>query len=192
MRPFWVYNIVQTDTVQNTIACRWQELRAGPLHTDSLLQFIQTNLNLIKEARIRNFQRWPVLGVYVWPNYYVGADYDDDVNYLINWLETRLNWMDENMLGNCNAVNSRQIAYDTESVRVFPNPFSESITFSFSANPNNARIEIYNSSGMLLQVEKLQNTPVHQMILADFRPGFYFYRIISNESVFSSGKIVKK
>jgi hypothetical protein len=192
MRPFWVYNIVQTDTVQNTIACRWNELRAGPLHTDSLLQFIDVNLKLIKEARIRNFQRWPVLGVYVWPNYYVGADYDDDVNYLIDWLDTRLNWMDDNMLGNCNAVNSKPIAYHSESVRVFPNPFTESITFSFSANPNDARIEIYSSSGILLKLEKVQNSPVHHMVLNDLKPGIYIYRIISNKSVFSFGKIVKK
>ena len=192
MRPFWVYNIVQTDTIQNTIACRWQELRAGPLQTDRLMQFIDDNVQFIEEARLRNFQRWPVLGIYVWPNYYVGANCLDEVNYLKDWLETRMNWMDENMLGNCFTVNTKQTKLFTNSVTVFPNPFSDYVTFSFGSNPVDSRIEIYNSSGIQLQSVEIEHESGYHLYLGDLSPGIYFYRITSSKGLTSSGKMIKQ
>jgi hypothetical protein len=192
MRPFWIYNIVQTDTIQNAIACRWQELRDGPLHTDSLMQFINKNLEIINEARIRNFQRWRVTGIYVWPNYFVGTSYDEDVNYLKNWLQARLSWMDENMLGSCYPVHAKNVQFNANRVSVFPNPFSENITFSFNSQPKEVRIEIYSLSGMLLRIVNFENQPIYRMYLGDLVPGIYIYRIISSVNISESGKIIKR
>ncbi len=192
IRPFWIYNLVQADTIQNCIACRWQELRAGPLQTDSLIQFIDDNLEFIKEARIRNFQRWPVLGIYVWPNYYVGADYEDEVNYLKDWLQTRLEWMDENMLGHCILLSAKETKLNQISVTTFPNPFSENVTFSFSSVQANSRIEIYSASGALLRSVEIKNASGFHMFLGDLDPGIYIYKIISSGSFSASGKLVKR
>ena len=41
-----------------------------------------------------NFEKWPVLGQYVWPNNYVGNSYSDEINYLKNWINSRLSWID--------------------------------------------------------------------------------------------------
>ena len=41
-----------------------------------------------------NFEKWPVLGQYVWPNNFVGNSYEEEKNYLIEWIEDRLNWLD--------------------------------------------------------------------------------------------------
>ncbi|MGH9272062.1 MAG: CotH kinase family protein [Ilumatobacteraceae bacterium] len=40
-----------------------------------------------------NFERWPILGVYVWPNAFVGATHQEEVDYLKTWLATRADWM---------------------------------------------------------------------------------------------------
>lgn len=45
----------------------------------------------------RNFERWDILGEYVWPN--AGGceerdTYAKEVEYLAWWLERRLDWMD--------------------------------------------------------------------------------------------------
>ena len=50
-------------------------------------------LNNLENAE-RNFQRWPVLGEWVWPNQFVGSTYEEEVNYLKDWLNQRLIWMD--------------------------------------------------------------------------------------------------
>ena len=192
MRPFWVYNVVLADTVRNTISCRWQELRTGPLNIDSLMHFIDSNLKIIEEARMRNFQRWPVTGVYVWPNYYVGASYDDDVNYLKDWLQKRLVWMDENMLGTCNAVSAKQVQLISNRIEVFPNPFSEYVTFSFSNASAFSRIEIFNSTGNLIRHIETKKESLHEINLGDLPQGIYIYRITSSDNLLYSGKLVKQ
>lgn len=192
MRPFWVYNIVETDSVKNTIACRWKELRAGPLQTEQLMNFIDDNLNRIEEARIRNFVRWPITGIYVWPNYYGGATYDDDVNYLKEWLQNRLNWMDENMLGNCTTVSSKYDQTSQTNIQVFPNPFTEYVTFRFSNAPAELQIEIYTSTGILVHNYSFLSEPEIQIFPSNLDPGVYIYRIISSRNVLQSGKLVKK
>jgi hypothetical protein len=50
-------------------------------------------LNNLENAE-RNFQRWPILGEWVWPNQFVGSTYEEEVNYLKDWLNQRLTWMD--------------------------------------------------------------------------------------------------
>jgi hypothetical protein len=41
-----------------------------------------------------NFKVWQILGVYVWPNNYVGKTYQEELNYLKEWIKSRLTWMD--------------------------------------------------------------------------------------------------
>lgn len=42
----------------------------------------------------RNFDRWRILGVQVWPNSYVGATHEEEVEHVKRWLDTRVSWMD--------------------------------------------------------------------------------------------------
>ena len=39
--------------------------------------------------------------MYVWPNNYVGATYEDEIRYLKFWIRTRLAWVDRTMVGQC-------------------------------------------------------------------------------------------
>ena len=45
----------------------------------------------------RNFERWPVLGTYVWPNNFIGSDYSDEIKFIRNWISERLSWLDSNI-----------------------------------------------------------------------------------------------
>ena len=42
----------------------------------------------------RNFQKWQILGVAVPFNGFVGKTYDDEINYMKDWIDKRLVWMD--------------------------------------------------------------------------------------------------
>ncbi|MBK9151828.1 MAG: hypothetical protein IPM26_12900 [Saprospiraceae bacterium] len=48
---------------------------------------------LLAGAQERNFQRWPVLNEYVWPNAYIGGTYTNEILWLKNWLKDRLRWL---------------------------------------------------------------------------------------------------
>ena len=52
----------------------------------------------LQEAQQRNFKRWRILGRAVWPNWYVGSTYAEEVNWMKQWIEQRLAWIDEQFL----------------------------------------------------------------------------------------------
>jgi hypothetical protein len=57
----------------------------------------------------RNFQRWTILGEYVWPNPYemwVRASYRNQIVYVHDYLEDRLEWLNNAVkTSNYNAGN---------------------------------------------------------------------------------------
>jgi hypothetical protein len=93
------------------IAARWKELRAGVFSTSELMADIDANVNVLTNGNgnypvgqnppqapdnpvVRNFQKWRILGTYVWPNAYVGNGWLDEVNHLKDFITTRVAWMD--------------------------------------------------------------------------------------------------
>jgi hypothetical protein len=45
-------------------------------------------------AERRNSKAYPVWGVYVWPNYHISADFEEEIAYIKQWLVRRVRWMD--------------------------------------------------------------------------------------------------
>ncbi len=75
-------------------ADRWYALRRGAFRTPLLLADIDTYTALLGESQARNYVRWPVLGIYVWPNWYIGTTYQEEIDWMKQWLTDRLVWMD--------------------------------------------------------------------------------------------------
>ncbi len=76
---------------------RYDELRNGPLHLDSLLNYIDEQAAILTEAQERNFNKWDILGKEIWrstPGYQDRDTYQKEVDYLKDYLTDRLNWMD--------------------------------------------------------------------------------------------------
>jgi len=99
--PFWFSRLLDDTIYQNKLKCRWEYLRAKTLHKDSLSNFIDSISFYLDSAQQRNFQKWNILGTYVWPNYYIGNTYQGEIDILKDWIEDRLVWLDNNMPGNC-------------------------------------------------------------------------------------------
>ena len=99
--PFWFERLLDDTTYQNKLKCRWEYLRARSLYQDSIFYFIDSLAFYLDNAQQRNFQRWDVLGNYIWPNYYVGNTYQDELTFFKDWIGDRLLWIDNNLLGNC-------------------------------------------------------------------------------------------
>ena len=96
--PSWFSRVVQSSPFQDRLRERWADLRAGPLHTDTLGAWIDATTARLDEAQTRNFERWPILDEDVWPNAFVGGSYPAEVGYLRTWLTERLAWLDGELL----------------------------------------------------------------------------------------------
>ncbi|NPV00143.1 MAG: hypothetical protein HPY53_02060 [Brevinematales bacterium] len=85
------------------LIARWYELRQNVL-SDWNVEFIIDQITIrIDEAQKRNFQKWPVLGVYLWPNPQpLPKTYEEEVSKLKCWLLKRLKWVDQNIKGIAN------------------------------------------------------------------------------------------
>jgi len=75
---------------------RWQMLRSNILSNSSITVKIDSYLEYLNDNKVinQNFYRWSILGQYVWPNYFVGATHESEIDYLKYWISLRLNWMD--------------------------------------------------------------------------------------------------
>ena len=70
----------------------WNEIRVAQL--PQMMQSIRTRSAELQQAQLNNFQRWPILESYVWPNYAVPGSHAAEVDYLETWLTARIAWMD--------------------------------------------------------------------------------------------------
>jgi hypothetical protein len=91
--PWW-RRLFEDPAFRMRYADRWFEFRENLLSDDRLLQDIEDTATLLEEAQARNFNRWHILGSYVWPNWFIADTYYEEINWMSDWLEQRLNWMD--------------------------------------------------------------------------------------------------
>lgn len=99
--PPWWGRLLEDPEYTEALRCRWDELREDRLSDASLLVMLDEQLALVAEAEPRDHAAWGNIGVYVWPNIYIGATYADEVAYFQGWLLERTAWMDANLPGTC-------------------------------------------------------------------------------------------
>ncbi len=97
---FWWKRLMEDDYFKDLFFTRWQQLRENELSNDKLENAIDSIVLYIDQAQQRNYERWPILGEYVWPNYdWQGNNYGDEVDFFENWLFNRIDWIDNNIDG---------------------------------------------------------------------------------------------
>jgi len=130
--PFWWKKIAADANFQKKYAARWFQLRLTEFSITNIYRFIDSLKTLTNEAQPRNFQRWPILGTWVWPNYYVGQTYDDEVAYLKNWIKDRCGWMDAELRNIIKVDETEpQIPNSFELFQNYPNPFNPGTVISW-------------------------------------------------------------
>lgn len=97
MVPFWWEKMMSDSVFVKQIIQRYSELRQSTLSLDHVWGLIDSYVDTLSEAQQRNFERWPVLNQYVWPNYYIGQTWQDEINWMKNWIKERLQWMDSQL-----------------------------------------------------------------------------------------------
>ena len=95
--PFWWNRLFEDPAFVTKLKNRWSDLRTNILSDQNLQDRIEkiTNFLIENNAPRRNFDKWSILGKYVWPNNYIGNNYTEEISYLKNWITKRVKWMDE-------------------------------------------------------------------------------------------------
>jgi len=99
--PFWWQRLLEDPAFVTALKARYQTLRAGELSDAQILSYIDAyddNLG-VSGSKDANFTTWNILGIYVWPNRFVGSSHDEEVAYLRNWINDRLIWLDSAIEG---------------------------------------------------------------------------------------------
>jgi len=161
---FWWHRLLSDPSFKKQVVDRWFELRQDLLHTTRIFFYIDSVTTVLDEAQVRNFERWPVLGEWVWPNVFVGETYQEEVDYLKNFIIERVKWVDEN-------IESMDVTYEPEDpedpwepddppyipdeklpgdfiLGAFPNPFTGTTTLNYkNLYDTHIRITIYDILG---------------------------------------------
>jgi hypothetical protein len=129
--PFWWKKLFDETRFRNIIYNRWQQLRTNVWTNQHILNMIDSLVVYLDESQQRNFQRWPVLGQWIWPNYFVGQTYQEEIDYLKSWVVARLNWLDQNMVGGPSSVEDIITPTEFSLQQNYPNPFNASTKIRF-------------------------------------------------------------
>ena len=156
---WWWKRLMKDPGFLANVKSRWGQVRGDQLSDQNIMAMVDSLTSLLEQAQQRNFQRWDILGREIWPNYYVGDSYADEISYLKNWTLERLHWLDGELFTWESLDEEEQVI----QANVFPNPFSESFTYTFTLNkPASISLDVYDMNGR----------PVRSLIQGeDFLPG---------------------
>ena len=96
---FWWKRLLSDPAFTSAIKARWAELRASQFSEGAILKIVDDHIALLQKHNAVNqhFTRWKFLGVQLPFNGFVGQTYQEEIDYLKNWVRGRLAWMDANV-----------------------------------------------------------------------------------------------
>jgi len=145
--PFWWYLIWDDEPFRYAFNARWQELRGDVLSNDHVMAMVDSLVGHLGPAIARNFEVWPVIGEWVWPNEYIGESYAHELNYLRDWIMSRLIWMDS---------QTQELDVEVPQVHqvlsAYPNPFNPNQTIQLHLDqPGYVEITIMDVRGRVVR-----------------------------------------
>ncbi len=158
--PFWWDRMLTSFTFTTALKCRWEELRSDLLSEENLLALIDSRVEELGDAVDRNFERWPILDEWVWPNSDLFGEVESHtevIDKMKDWLVARLAWMDENMPGDaaiCELFEDPDFEISTAvedheqekmNLQLYPNPSTGQL--HVEANETIQKLALYNNLG---------------------------------------------
>ena len=193
---YWWERLLSDPTFAQAVIARWKTLRETTFNISNIHQKIDTKAALLNESQDRNQERWNNIGQAVWPNDFVGATYQEEVDYLKDWFEKRVLWMDTNVeLLDRSKDNSTTISF-----KFFPIPFDDVLNIEISqAELGETYLRIYNVLGHKVAAIRITiptgittELSIPSEIISPLSKGVYFYNLEVNEVLIYKGKLVKQ
>ena len=97
--PFWWDRLMESEYFKNKLKNRWVELRQVKLSNITINNLIDSHVKYLSNNDVinENFINWPIIGKWIWPNSFIGNTHDEEITYLKQWIDRRLNWLDQHM-----------------------------------------------------------------------------------------------
>jgi CotH kinase protein len=191
----WYVRLLQDTTYNNEMRCAYEGYRKNILDTATIFKYIDSMGNRVKNAQLRHFKKWPILGV-SGPAPEAGAiatTYSAELDTLKNWIATRLLWLDANIPGRCvpkvivpNGIDNIK---NSNAIQFYPNPSSGIIHFVGEQKYGDAVLIIYNVLGKKIMEKKIIKGFVNFDYLFTTK-GFYYFTIMQNGKQVQIGKMV--
>jgi len=165
--PFWWPKLMADSNFVNKINARWRELRKNKFAVSRIYRMIDSLTTHLDEAQKRNFERWPILNTYVWPNAYIGGSYLAEIRYLKQWIQNRILWMDGRIPGHPPAgvaAKAESGLLNFDLAQNYPNPFNLATTICYDLSRNtHVSLKIYDLSGreVMHLVDEFQIAGLH-------------------------------
>jgi len=189
---FWWKRLLEDKAFKVEVKEQWDLLRQQALSTENIVGTIDSLQQLLNgnSAASRNFERWDVLGNWIWPNAYIGNNFTEEVDYLRSWTNSRLAWLDNSF-----ATFDKETPLSSANISsvVYPNPSKGSVQFDFHFQAFDvAVISIYNVLGQLIEIVRIKDQADKDFFFSYHlstqpSPGIYYYIIRSPHEVVYSG-----
>lgn len=172
--PAWEVRMLEDTIFANALNERYFSLRSDVLSNHSINQIIDSLVSITRPSAERHFRK------------FFNADetrFVNEIDRMKSWISTRLNWLDNNMLGR--RVTSTDKVYAQFSIKVYPNPVSENV--HISAEIEIQSINFFNSQGLIV-LQYSNPALMNSIDISGFNPGLYFAHIVTTDG----NKIVKR
>ena len=180
---FWWSRLLSDEAFRQQLKDKWIELRRGTYSTENILNRIDSLTNLLSESSARNFVKWPVLGQPVWPNQFVGQTYQSEIQYLRNWVQDRVEWLDDNF----DRLTTDVVRVEErEWIKVYPNPSGGDIFFD--GLEGGERLELFGMDGRLIYSREVGSGETRLALDLPFSD-MILYRILRSDGLMQTGKI---
>ena len=184
--PFWWERLREDPAFLELWRERWEKLRGegGPLSDAVLETTVDSLAGLLADgAAERNFDRWPVLGSYVWPNDFVGEDYDSELAYLRGWIDDRMEWLD----GATQALTTSTTGVGTALPLVLsPNPSPGTVSLQAPVQARVGEARVYDLLGRPLLTGQVGQRTID---LTGQPPGVYTITVMIDDRPYA-GRVV--
>ncbi len=189
----WYIRLLQDSTFTYELRCTYDEYRQTILDTTWIFSYIDSIQNLVQNAQLRHFQKWPILGLSgpapeVGP---VATTYNAELDTLKAWINLRLQWLDENIPGICFGFTNINEQPDSLSTLIYyPNPGNGNIHFEGLLNGTGPFwLRIFNGTGKKIESIKLPGGNL-QFDYQLNRKGVYFFTLTNKEGLIRNGKLI--
>jgi hypothetical protein len=197
--PFWWERLVSDSVFTGDLRCRWKDVRKSVLSDGHLNHIIDSIVSLTAEARQRHFQRWPILGQYVWPNPYpIPATYEGEINALKDWLSNRLFWIDHNLPNRGACEDWQDMTTGSFEVNIYPNP-TNGVEYTVQVKTKETQtisVNVFDGTGRLAHQQSIQTVPVSNFITIDgmkkWQSGVYYFIFSDSNGEKKSVKLIKQ
>jgi hypothetical protein len=190
--PFWWSIFMGDRNFTKALRCRWDDVYFDVLATDQVINTIDSLVVMLDEPSERNFARWPVLGEWIWPNYYVAPDYSSEITWLKNWIYERMRYLNLSIPGDCDSDPTEPLDF---ALSTFPNPFTNKLTIQVISDKNlSLGIQLYSVNGNKVHEQYTQvseGLTTIEINTTSLQRGLYIYRVLKGEVEVEVGKVVK-